>query len=126
MGKAIAQQDGRKSRIGKERSITIPLSQYKRMLEQIEELEDIKAYDAVEGASDKEYTEMDEVLRQSGLSPLRYLRIQAGMSQSELAKKSGVLQNLIAKEESDEKRLSDLDRKKIARALGISFEKLAY
>ena len=111
--------------IGRERAVVVPMSTWERIVEQLEELEDIKAFD--KGRGDKGSTVGHaELCRRLGRSPLRYLRIRAGITQTELARKAGLSQSFLAKVEASKKRLSIASRKKVAMILGVSAEKLEY
>jgi len=112
--------------VGKERAVVVPLDTWKRMLERLEELEDAKLYDEAVADADQTTIEHDELCRRVGRNPLRYLRGRAGMTQNELAARSGLSQSFIARTESGGKRLSASSRKRIARALGIKLEKLVF
>jgi DNA-binding XRE family transcriptional regulator len=109
--------------IGTERAVVIPMKTWEIILEQIEELEDERLYD--ETAADKEETiDHAELCRRLGRSPLRYLRNRAGMTQTELAKRTDLTQSYIAKVEKNIKKLSESSREKICRALGVSIREL--
>lgn len=112
--------------IGKERAVIVPKDLWEQLIEQLEEIEDIKAYEASIAEPVEGFVELDEVCRNLGKSPLRYLRGQTEMSRAQLARKSGLSQSLIAKIEANEKRPSDSARKKLAKALKIPAEKLIY
>jgi len=112
--------------IGEEQAVIVPLKTWKQMLEQLEDLEDIKLYDRIKASRDQKTIPYDEVCRQLGLCPLRYLRNLAGLTQTRLARRTGLSQSYLAKVEANERRLSDPARKKIARALQISPDKLNY
>jgi transcriptional regulator with XRE-family HTH domain len=57
---------------------------------------------------------------------LRYLRNLAGLTQTQLARRTGLSQSYLAKLEARERRPSAQARQKIARALRISPDKLIY
>ena len=112
--------------LGGERAVIVPLDAWTRLVERLEDLEDVALYDEAMAAPDEELVEHDQVCRELGLCPLRYLRHQAGMTQTELARRTHLSQSFIAKVEANEKRLSTSSRKKIARALKLPESKLIY
>ena len=112
--------------VGEEQAVIVPLKTWKQMLEQLEDLEDVKLYDQIKARRDQKTIPYDEVCRQLALSPLRYLRNLAGMTQTRLARRTGLSQSYIAKVESSERRPSAQARRKIARALRIAPDKLVY
>ena len=112
--------------IGKERAVIVPQRTWRRLLELLEEKEDIRLYDEAKAKPAGTTTEHDELLRRLGRSPLRYLRGRAGLTQAELAKKAGLTQSFIAKVEASEKKLSETSRRKLARALDVAETKLVW
>jgi DNA-binding XRE family transcriptional regulator len=110
--------------LGKERAVIVPIETWQELLDRLEEIEDERLYNESATDSDRSTITHDDLCRRLGRSPLRYLRGQAGMTQVELARRTGLSQSFIAKVEANEKRLSDSSRRKIARALGISIAKL--
>jgi DNA-binding XRE family transcriptional regulator len=110
--------------VGMQRAVIVPIETWKKLIERLEDLEDKRIYDEVVNDPDQDIIEHDELCRELGRSPLRYLRIRAGMTQTELARKAGVSQSLIAKVERNKKRLSDASRRKIAKALNIPISKI--
>jgi ribosome-binding protein aMBF1 (putative translation factor) len=110
--------------IGKERAVVVPQRTWRRLLDLLEEKEDIRLYDEARPAGTT--VDHDELLRRLGRSPLRYLRGRAGLTQAELAKKAGLTQSFIAKVEASERKLSETSRRKLARALGVPVAKLAW
>ena len=112
-------------RIGREEAVIVPRKTWERLMENLEEMEDVKLYDRVKARKEKTI-EYDQLCRELGRSPLRYLRNLAGLTQSRLARKTGLSQSYIAKVEANERKLSPSARKKIARTLGIEPEKLIY
>jgi DNA-binding XRE family transcriptional regulator len=113
-------------RVGDQKAVVIPVDVWERILEELEELDDIRAYEEAEVESDQKTIEHDELCRMLGLSPLRYLRQRAGLTQTALAKKSGLSQSYIAKVESSERRPSLKAAKKLAGPLGVTPERLMY
>jgi transcriptional regulator with XRE-family HTH domain len=94
--------------------------------ETLEDLKDVQLYDQIKARRSQKTIEHDELCRQLGLSPLRYLRTRAGLTQSQLARKTGLSQSYLAKVEASERRLSGQARKKIAQALHLSPDQLIY
>ena len=111
--------------IGREEAVIVPRQTWDQMIESLEELEDIKLYDRAKAKNEKTIA-YDELCRQLGLSPLRYLRNLAGMTQSQLARKTGLSQSYLAKLEAGERNLAEQTRKKIARVLNLPGKKLIY
>ena len=112
--------------IGKERAVIVPERTWKRLLALLEEKEDLRLYDKVKARPEGSVIEHDELCRQLGRSPLRYLRGRAGLTQAELARRAGLTQSFIAKVEASEKKLSDRSRRKLARALNEPQTKLVW
>jgi DNA-binding XRE family transcriptional regulator len=112
--------------IGEERAVIVPLETWNRLLERLEELEEESLYDEALADPDRWTIDHAELSRRLGRSPLRYLRHQAGMTQSALAARAKLSQSHIAKVEANKKRLSANSRAKIARALGIREKELEY
>ena len=124
--------------IGEERAVIVPLKVWEELMERFEQIEDIALLDRLEDLEDEalydeamadpdeELVKHDQVCRELGLCPLRYLRHQAGMTQTELARRTRLSQSFIARVESNDKRLSTTSRRKIARALKLPESKLFY
>lgn len=113
-------------RLGKERAVIVPLKAWENILERMEEMIDEALLDLADMDPDQETFEHDEVCRELGMCPLSYLRHLAGMTQTELARRTGLSQSFIAKVESNDKKMSPTSRKKIARALKLPESKLVY
>jgi DNA-binding XRE family transcriptional regulator len=115
-------------KIGSERAVVVPLDLWRKVLEDLEDLYDLGAYEQaraeMEGETEADWIEHDELCRLLGRSPLRYLRNRAGMNQSALAKKTGLSQSYIARVESGQRKLSLAAARKIARVLKVEVEKL--
>ena len=105
--------------VGDNLAVVVPLRTWKKLLELLEDLEDVALYDEAKADPDQELVEYTVVCRELGHSPLRYLRNLAGLTQEQLAKKTGLSQSFIARVEQDEKKLSESSKKKIARVLKI-------
>jgi len=112
--------------VGEEQAVIVPMKTWKQMLEQLEDLEDVKLYDQIKARRSEKTIAHDELCRQLGVSPLRYLRTRAGMTQSQLARKTGLSQSYLAKVEASERRLSGQASKIIAQALHLSPDQLIY
>jgi DNA-binding XRE family transcriptional regulator len=112
--------------IGNERVVIVPLETWTKLLERLEELEDERLFDEAQSDPDRWTIDHAELSRRLGRSPLRYLRGRAGMTQSELAARAKLSQSYIAKVEANKKSLSELSRKKIAKALGVHVVELEY
>jgi ribosome-binding protein aMBF1 (putative translation factor) len=112
--------------IGKERAVIVPQKTWRRLLDMLEEKEDLRLYDEAKAKPAGTTLEHDELCRRLGRSPLRYLRGRAGLTQAKLAKKAGLTQSFIAKVEASEKKLSETSRQKLARVLGVSEAKLSW
>jgi lambda repressor-like predicted transcriptional regulator len=112
--------------IGKEQAVVVPLAVWRRLLEELEDIEDIRAYEEAKADPDQSTITHDELCRQLGLNPLSYLRGIKGLTQARLSRKTGLSQSYIAKLESSERRPSQKALKKIAAALEIEPEKLIY
>ena len=65
------------------------------------------------------YTDQHKVL----IALLRDLRVEAGLTQAELAEKIGKDQTFVSKYESGERRLDILELREICQVLGMSLEK---
>ncbi|MBW2262710.1 MAG: helix-turn-helix transcriptional regulator [Deltaproteobacteria bacterium] len=112
--------------LGGERAVIVPLEVWEELMERFEQIEDIALLDSLEDDPDEELVKHDQVCRELGLCPLRCLRHQAEMTQTELARRTRLSQSFIARVESNDKRLSATSRRKIARALKLPESKLIY
>lgn len=110
-------------------TVTIPRTEYDALLAAREELEDLRSYDDAMAAlarGDEELLPDDMVARLlAGERPLRVWREHRGLSQSELARRSGVNRVQIADIEAGRKTGSIATLKSLATALGISLDDLA-
>lgn len=113
-------------RLGNERAVIVPLETWQKLLDYLEDIKDIAILEQIDADPDEEAVEHDELCRRFGLCPLSYLRGLAGMTQTELARRTGLSQSFIARVESNDKRMSPSSRKRIARALGLPESKLVY
>ena len=112
--------------IGNERAVIVPLETWRRTLEELEELHDLRACQEDEANADAPTVEHEELCCQLGLCPLRYLRNRAGLTQEQLSRKTGLSQSYIAKLETGERKASSRSLQRLARALGVKAEKLIY
>lgn len=114
--------------IGGQRAVVVPLDLWRKALEELEGLYDLRAYDQakarMQGETEDDWVEHDELCRRLGLSPLRYLRNRAGLNQSALAKKTGFSQSYIARIEKNQRKLSLPAARKIARVLKVAVDML--
>ena len=110
--------------LGKEKAVVVPLGTWLRLLEYLEELEDAQLYDEAMADPDQDLADHAELCRRIGRCPLRYLRGRAGLTQEQLAEKTGLSQSFIAKVERNQKRLSEASRRKVARMLSIDASEL--
>ena len=108
--------------------ITIPLGEYKRMQAAVEDLADLQAHDralADIAAGREERVPALYVRRMiAGESPLRVWRNLRGLTQSALARASGVNRVQIADIEARRKNGSVETVRKLAEALGVAVDDL--
>ena len=108
--------------------ITIPLGEYKRMQAAVEDLADLQAHDralADIAAGREERVPALYVRRMiAGESPLRVWRTLRGLTQSALARASGVNRVQIADIEARRKNGSVETVRKLAEALGVAVDDL--
>ena len=108
--------------------ITIPLDDYKRMQAAVEDLADLQAHDRVMAdlAAGREERVPAEYVRRmiAGESPLRVWREMRGLTQSALARGSGVNRVQIADIEAGRKNGSVETLRKLAEALGVAVDDL--
>ena len=108
--------------------ITIPLDEYKRMQAAVEDLADLQAHDRVlaDLAAGREERVPALYVRRliAGESPLRVWRSYRGLTQSALARASGVNRVQIADIEAGRKNGSLGTVRKLAEALGVAVDDL--
>ena len=108
--------------------ITIPLDEYKRMQTAMDDLADLQAYDRVTAdlAAGREERVPAEYAHRliAGESPLRVWRDLRGLTQSALARASGVNRVQIADIEAGRKNGSLETARRLAEALGIAVDDL--
>ena len=118
-------------RLGGEEAVVVPLALWRHILERLEDLEDLEAFDRALARNSlrdgrHNYVDHAELCRMIGRNPLKYLRRVAGLTQAELARRAGVSQSLIARSESGKRRLSGPVLRRVARALDVRPEELEY
>ena len=108
--------------------ITIPLDEYKRLRAAMDDLADLQAHDRVMAdlAAGREEAVPAEFARRliSGESPLRVWRDRRGLTQSALARASGVNRVQIADIEAGRKKGSLKTARRLAEALGLTVDDL--
>ena len=108
--------------------ITIPLDEYKRMQAAVEDLADLQAHDRVAAdlAAGRDERVPAEYVRRmiAGEAPLRVWRDLRGLTQSALARASGVNRVQIADIEAGRKNGSLGTVRKLAEALGVAVDDL--
>lgn len=108
--------------------ITIPLDEYKRMQAAVDDLADMQTFDRTMAdlAAGREERVPAEYVRRmiAGESPLRVWRTYRGLTQSALARASGVNRVQIADIEAERKNGSVETLRKLAEALGVAVDDL--
>jgi DNA-binding XRE family transcriptional regulator len=108
--------------------ISIPVEEYRRLKAAAEDLSDLRAYDLAKAqiaAGEDELVPADVVTRLlRGESPLLVWRGYRGLTQTELARASGVNRVQIANIESGHRSGSVATLKKLATALGVALDEL--
>jgi len=116
------------TRKGREFAV-IPVEQLQRLMEDAEMLADVKAYDAAKARLEHGEDELVPLeiteRRLVGEDPLKVWREHRGLTQEQLAKKSGVSRVLIAAIETKRKGGSLATIKKLAKTLNVDWESLA-
>jgi len=107
-----------------EKVAVVPIDLWHEVLETLEELSDMCDYNDCRIDENREVISHEDLCCELGVCPLRYLRMQAGMTQSELARKSGFPVETIAKIEDNEAKPDYEQKKKLADALGVGEDKL--
>ncbi|MBB4613267.1 helix-turn-helix transcriptional regulator [Novosphingobium taihuense] len=109
--------------------ITIPLDEYQALRHAAEELGDLRAFDRAKMAiasGDDELVPAETLRRLlAGEAPLRVWRKLRGLTQSALARASGVNRVQIADIEAGRRKGSLETARKLADALGVSIDDLA-
>lgn len=109
---------------GKPEWAIVPYEEYRKLLQALENLDDIRAYDeAVE--SEEEYLPADMVRRiVDGENPVRVWREHRGMSQTKLASSAGISPAYVSQLENGVRKGSAQVLRSLARALNIDIEDL--
>ena len=109
---------------GQRRYAVIPITEYERMVDDLEMLDDIRAYDAAKVAND-EYFPMELVNRlTSGENSVRVFREYRGLTPEALAKVSGLQPEIVYAAEADLRTVSERALVQIAEALRLELEDL--
>ena len=109
---------------GQRRYAVIPIADYERMIEDLEMLDDIRAYDAAKAAND-EYLPMELVKwLTGGENSVRVFREYRGLTQEALAKASGVEPEVIYAAEADLRSVPESALVQVAEALRLELEDL--
>ena len=109
---------------GQRRYAVIPITEYERMVDDLEMLDDIRAYDAAKVAND-EYFPMELVNRlTSGENSVRVFREYRGLTPEALAKASGLQPEIVYAAEADLRMVSERALVQIAEALRLELEDL--
>lgn len=106
-------------------TITIPRAEFDRLVEAAEELEAIRAVEAYHANPEEGVPHAFVVRLIDGENPVAVYRDWRGLSQSELARRSGVNRTQIADIEAGRKTGSVATLKKLAEALGVTIDDLA-
>ena len=107
------------------KTVTIPLEEYQRLLEAVEDLEDLRAVEDYHANPQEGVPDVYVGRLLDGESPVAVYRDWRGLSQSELARRSGVNRTQIADIEAGRKTGSVATLKKLAGALGVAIDDLA-
>ena len=110
---------------GKPEWAVLPYSMYRRMVEEIEMLQDVHAYDeakrAMEEGEELVPAEVVDALLE-GQSPIRVWRTYRGLTQRALAEAAGISVSYLSQLESGRRKGSTEVLTAIARALRVSLE----
>ena len=102
----------------------VPAPAYTRMVEQLEELDDIRAYDRAK-AKPQEFVPIEIADRMlAGESPIRVWREHRGMTQAGLAEACGVSKPYLSQLEGAKRTPSVAVAKKLAAALAVDVDDL--
>ena len=107
------------------KTVTIPLEEYQRLLEAAEDLEDLRILAHARAHPEEGVPDVYVGRLLDGESPVAVYRDWRGLSQSELARRSGVNRTQIADIEAGRKTGSVATLKKLAGALGVAIDDLA-
>jgi len=107
------------------KTVTIPLEEYERLLEAAEDLEDLRGIAHARANPEEGVPDVYVGRLIDGENPVAVYRDWRGLSQSELARKSGVNRTQIADIEAGRKTGSVATLKKLAEALRVTIDDLA-
>ncbi len=113
---------------GKPEWVVLPYEEYQRLMEEVEMLQDIRAYDEAKGAlsAGKEETVPSHVLEAllAGQNPIRVWREYRGLSRKELAARAHISPTYLARLERGERRGTLRVLLRLAEALSVDVEDL--
>lgn len=116
------------TRNGKDFAV-LPMSLFKKLVDDAEMLADVKAYDAAKARLESGEDELIPLeltkRRLAGESTAKIWREYRGLTQESLAKKSKVSRSMIAAIETKHKQGGITTLKKLARALNVDLDELA-
>ncbi|HEY1683965.1 MAG TPA: helix-turn-helix transcriptional regulator [Tepidisphaeraceae bacterium] len=103
----------------------VPWSDYKRLLQNSEMLEDIRAFDAAKARAEETFPADIAARLVNGESPIRVFREYRKMTQQQLAKRAKIARAYLAELEIGRKQGSITVLKNIATALGLELDDIA-
>jgi DNA-binding XRE family transcriptional regulator len=103
----------------------LPLKEFKRLLDNSDMLDDIRAYDTAKTRKEETFPQDVADALVAGESPVRVFRIYRGLTQQQLAKKAGIARPYLAEIESGKKQGSVTVLKAIAKALKLELDDIA-
>ncbi len=113
---------------GKPEWVVIPYDEYNRLIEEIEQLRDIQAYDEVKSYLKLGEEELipHEVAKSLilGENPIKVWREYRGLTRKELAKRAGITATYLARLERGERKGTLKVLSALAKALDVSIEDL--
>jgi DNA-binding XRE family transcriptional regulator len=115
-------------RNGKPEWAVIPYEEYEQLLEQVEMLQDIHAYDeAKQAIADGEELIPSEIIYAilDGENPVRVWRTYRGLSQAQLASAANISVAYLAEIESGTRQATTTEMSALAEALGLDLDDLA-
>jgi DNA-binding XRE family transcriptional regulator len=110
---------------GKPAYVVIPYDRWRGLLAQVEEVDDVRAYDRAKARRDAETVPIaiaDALL--AGQNPIRVWREYRGLTQEQLANAAGIRRAYAAQLEAGRRRGSTAVLARIAGALGVEIEDL--
>jgi DNA-binding XRE family transcriptional regulator len=103
----------------------VPWSDYKRLLQNTEMLEDVRAFDAAKARAEEAFPSAVATRLIKGENPIRVFRAYRQLTQEQLAKKAGIARAYLAELETGRKQGSISVVKKIAEAMGLDLDDIA-